>query len=219
MVATPGPYVGAFTRLAEDDVESARRFARQSLGEWSHQGFHIQHLNFYYGNLYIDSYSGDAAAAWRRITETEPLLQSSLLLRIQQVQADVLQHAGRCAVAMAAVSADPRPLLRQAEKSARRLDRQHLPWTNALARMIRAGAASVAGDAVRAERLLADAAGRFDLADMSLYAASARRHLGQLRGGDEGRALIEQADAWMRTQSIVNPGRMASCLVPGFRRA
>jgi hypothetical protein len=219
MVATPGPFVGTVVRLAEDDVEGARRFARQALGEWSHQGFHIQHLNFYYGSLYIDSYAGDAAAAWRRITETEPLLQSSLLLRIQQVQADVLQHTGRCAVAMAAVSADPRPLLRQAENSARRLDRQQLPWTSALAQLIKAGVASVRGDAGRAERLLADATERFESADMGLFAASARRHLGQLRGGDEGRELIEQADTWMRAQSILNPYRMAACLAPGFQKA
>lgn len=219
MLATPGPYVGAFIPLALDDVEGARRFARQALGEWSHQGFHIQHLNFYYGSLYIDSYAGDAAAAWRRIKETERLLQSSLLLRIEQVQADVIQHAGRCAVAMAAVSAGPGPLLRHAEKSARRLDRQQLPWTRAHAQGIRAAVANVRGDTVRAERLLADAVQRFEIADMGLFAASARHHLGQLRGGDTGRAMVEQAEAWMRAQSIVNPSRMASCLVPGFRQA
>ncbi len=219
MVATPGPFVGTIVRLAEDDIDGARRFADDALGQWSHQGFHIQHLNFYYGSLYIDSYAGDAAAAWRRITETEPLLQSSLLLRIQQVHADVIQHTGRCAVAMAAVSADPGPLLRVAEKSARRLDRQRLPWTSALAQLIKAGVASVRGDAGSAERLLADAAQRFDSADMAVFAASARRQLGQLRGGDEGRELIEQADTSMRVQLIVNPSRMASCLAPGFPKA
>ncbi len=219
MVATPGPFVGTVVRLAEDDVEGARRFASQALGEWSHQGFHIQHLNFYYGNLYIDLYAGDAAGAWRRITETEPVLESSLLLRIQQVHADVIQHTGRCAVAMAAVSADPRPLLRVAEKSARRLDRQQLPWTCALSQLIKAGVASVRGDAGRALQLLADATGRFESADMGVFAASARRHLGQLRGGDEGRELIEQADMSMRVQLIVNPSRMAACLAPGFPRA
>ena len=49
-----------------------------------------------------------------------------------------------------------------------------------------------------------------------------RRHgvsLVSVRGGDEGRVLIEQADAWMRAQSIRNPARMAACLVPGFARA
>ncbi len=219
MVATPGPYVGSFIRLAEDDVEGARRFAREALGQWSQQGFHIQHLNFYYGNLYIDLYAGDAAAAWRRITDTEPLLEPSLLLRIEQVRADVIQQTGRCAVAMAAVSADREPLLRVAEKSARRLDRLRLPWTSAYAQLIKAGVASVRGDAGRAERLLADAAQRYESADMGLFAASARHHMGHLRGGDEGRELIAQADAWMRAQSVVNPSRMASCLAPGFPRA
>ena len=60
---------------------------------------------------------------------------------------------------------------------------------------------------------------RFESADMGLFAASARRQLGQLRGGDEGRLLIEQADTWMSAQSIRNPARMASCLAPGFARA
>jgi hypothetical protein len=120
---------------------------------------------------------------------------------------------------MAAISADPGPLLRLAAKSARRLARQQLPWTRALAQLIKAGVASLRGDADRAERLLANAAELFESADMGLFAASARRHLGQLRGGDEGRELIEQADAWMRTQLIADPSRMASCLAPGFLRA
>ena len=216
MVATPGPFAGAFVRLVDDDVEGARRFAREALGQWSHQGFHIQHLNFYYGNLYIDSYAGDVAGAWRRIKETERVLESSLLLRIQQVHADVIQHTGRCAVAMAAVSGDSEPFLRQAENSARRLEQQQTGWAGALAQLIRAGVASVRRDERRAERLLADATERFETVKMGLFAASARRQLGQLRGGDEGRLSIEQADGWMRAQSIRNPARMASCLAPGF---
>ena len=51
---------------------------------------------------------------------------------------------------------------------------------------------------------------------MDLFAASTRRHLGQLRGGDLGRELVEQADGWMRSQLILNPSRMAACLAPGF---
>jgi hypothetical protein len=51
---------------------------------------------------------------------------------------------------------------------------------------------------------------------MGLFAAAARRRLGLLRGGDEGRTLIERADTWMRAQSVRNPPRMAACLAPGF---
>jgi tetratricopeptide (TPR) repeat protein len=216
MVATPGPFVGSVVRLGEDDAEGARRFAQDALGQWSHQGFHIQHLNFYYGSLYIDLYAGDAVGAWRRITETAPVLEASLLLRIRQVRGDVIQQTGRCAVAMAAVAPDPKPLLRVAVKSARQLDREHTPWTSALAQLVRAGVASVRGDTGRAGRLLADAAEQLERVDLGLFAASAQRRLGELRGGDEGRVRIERADSWMRAQSIRNPARLAACLAPGF---
>ena len=128
----------------------------------------------------------------------------------------MIQHAGRCAVAMAAMSTDPEPYLRQAEKSASRLEHQQTGWAVALAQLIRAGVASVRRDDRRTNRHLTEATERFESADMGLFAASARRQLGQLRGGDEGCVLIEQADAWMRGQSIRNPARMASCLAPGF---
>ena len=188
------------------------------LGPWSQRGFHIQHLNFYYGNLYADLYAGDVARAWRRITETAPALSSSLLLRIQQVRADVLQHGGRCAIAMAATAADPKRLLRQAEDYARRLDRERLPWTDALARLIRAGAASVRRDPDRAVRFLTVAAEGFEAIEMELFAAATRRQLGRLLGGAEGRTLIARADTWMAGQAIRRPDRMTACLAPGFEK-
>ena len=216
--ATPGPFVAAVVRLAADDVEGARTLAREALGRWSQRGFHIQHLNFYYGNLYADLYAGDVARAWRRITETAPVLSSSLLLRIQQVRADVLQHGGRCAIAMAATSADPKRLLRQAEDYARRLERERLPWTDALARLIRAGAASVRRDTDRAVRFLTVVAEGFEAIGMELFAAATRQQLGRLLGGAEGRTLITRADAWMASQAIRRPDRMTACLAPGFEK-
>ena len=53
---------------------------------------------------------------------------------------------------------------------------------------------------------------------MLLYAAAARRRLGEMLGGDEGRALVETADAWMRSETIVNPERMTEVFAPGFDR-
>ena len=56
----------------------------------------------------------------------------------------------------------------------------------------------------------------FEAVDMGLFAAAARRRLGTLLGGDAGRALIAQADAWMAAQEVRNPARMAAGLAPGF---
>ncbi len=55
-----------------------------------------------------------------------------------------------------------------------------------------------------------------DVQQVGLFAAAARRRLGEAIGGEAGRSLIAQADAWMSAQSIVNPGRMAACYAPGF---
>ncbi|MHC5544784.1 hypothetical protein ACYOEI_41655, partial [Singulisphaera rosea] len=57
----------------------------------------------------------------------------------------------------------------------------------------------------------------YDLVDMALYAAATRRQLGMILGGDEGRSLISEADAWMTRQGVVNPARMAAMYSPGFQ--
>jgi eukaryotic-like serine/threonine-protein kinase len=50
---------------------------------------------------------------------------------------------------------------------------------------------------------------------MALYAAVAKRRRGELMGGDEGQALVQQADDWMRGEQIKNPQGMATMLAPG----
>ncbi len=86
----------------------------------------------------------------------------------------------------------------------------------ALATVRRAAVASLRSDPTRALSLLQSAADQFDACDMALYAAATRRRKGQLLGGDEGRALVEAADAWMAGQGIKNPARMTALFAPGF---
>jgi hypothetical protein len=82
--------------------------------------------------------------------------------------------------------------------------------------LIRAGCQALRGNSDQTEQLLVTAIDQFQTVDMHLFAASARRRLGQLRGGDEGRALVEQADAWMRQQEIQRPDRWTAMIAPGF---
>jgi hypothetical protein len=88
--------------------------------------------------------------------------------------------------------------------------------SEALARLVGAGIAFARRDRRLAERLMCVAAEQLDAIEMRLYAAAARRRLGQLLGGDQGRGLIVQADVWMTGQGIKNPARMTAMLVPGF---
>ena len=52
-------------------------------------------------------------------------------------------------------------------------------------------------------------------AEMALHLAAARRRRGELVGGDEGRGLVEESNAWMTGQGIRNPDRMSLLLAPG----
>ncbi len=216
LAATTGTRIESLAWLADDNVPEARARADQAVQHWSRQRFHLQHLNQLCAHLDIDLYSGDGPAGWRRLCAARPALEASLLLRVQFVRVDILHSSGRCAVAAAAVSDGPRAMLRAAEGYARQLDRLRVPWASAHALSTRAGVAMVRGDSLNARRQLIAAVNAFDNVAMGIYAAAARRHLGNLVGGDEGRALIARADAWMSGQGITNPGRMAAGITPGF---
>jgi hypothetical protein len=82
--------------------------------------------------------------------------------------------------------------------------------------MTYAALAKQRGDAARASAFARQAAGEFEAADMALYAAAARRRLGELLNGDEGRQLIDESEAWMAKQQIKNPVAVSNLMAPGF---
>ena len=216
MESTLGTYPGVLARLAADDPAEARSLAAERIAQWSQQGFHVQHLTHYYGNTYIDLYEGDGNAAWQRAMTTWPLIRASLLTRIEHVMGDVLQCQCRSAVAAAAAAANPEPLRTVAEQIARKLLRKPIPFFHPAALLVRAGAALQRGDRGRSIRWLEQAVARADIQHVGLFAAAARRRLGETIGGETGRELIAQADQWMSSQDILNPTRMAACIAPGF---
>jgi serine/threonine protein kinase len=214
--ATTGTRVESWILLAADAVGDARARADEAVRNWSRQRFHLQHMHRIFAHLENDLYAGDGMAAWHRLCQARPALDASLLLQIQHLRVDVLHFSGRCAVSAAAVAPDPRPLLRAADGFARRLERQRVPWASAMALLFRAGASSVRGDTNGAVAGLIAAAAAYDGVAMGLHAAAVRRQLGGLLGGDEGLALIAKADAWMTSQGVRNPARMAASTAPGF---
>ena len=135
-------------------------------------------------------------------------------MRMQKIRVFFYERRARCALAAAFGAADPGPLLHAAERDARRLDREGMAWSRALSLPIRAGVAAARGDRSRAATLFAEAVQQLEAVDMNLYAAASRRRLGEILGGDEGRAQVERADSWMSQQGIRNPARMADVFAP-----
>jgi hypothetical protein len=208
--------IRTFVRLADDKAELARRELRQVMDEWSQQDFHVQHMNRLFDEVQIDLYQGEGSAAWERVTAQWPALARSCLLRVQQVRILLLHLRARAALAAAPAAAKPKPLLDAAERDARLLRRERIAWAEALAQLVLAGVVMGRHDAGRARQLLEDAAGRLESAGLHLHAVAARRRLGEQLGGSEGHRLVEQADAWMKSQNIRRPDRMTALLVPGF---
>jgi hypothetical protein len=138
------------------------------------------------------------------------------MLRMQVARISSLHLLGRTALAAASGSPFPASFLEQAREAADKLSAEQIPWAEPLAAMLRAGAAMIEGDRPLAASLLANAASGFEATDMALYLAAARRRMGELVGGDEGRAQVEEATEWMMEQGVVNPDRMTEMLAPGL---
>jgi len=161
-------------------------------------------------------YRGDADAAWLLLDELALILRRTSLARIQVMRIESLYLRARSALAMAARHGPHRRFLSVARTGAQRIARERMPWSDPIALLLSGAIAHLEGRRSLALRFLDEAIGRFDGADMKLYAAAARRRIAALRDDARGRELKGQADAWMAAQGIKNPAAMTRMLAPGL---
>jgi hypothetical protein len=194
-----------YAALAADDAAGARARADEAMRQWTPQAFHAQHYYHMVALAHADLYEGDGAAAWRRLTAQWRALQRSRFLRVQVVRVEALSLRGRAA--LAAAVARPREaggLMRVALESAEAIERERLPWAEALALLLRAGVARLTGQHDELRARLDAAAQRFAGEGMLLHAWVARRW-------DERAAC----DQWLAGQWVRRPERLAALLAPG----
>ena len=201
--------------LAADDPDKARAEVIEALKAWSHDGFHLQHYVSLHALAQIELYTGDVEVAWKHIEGQWQALEDSLLLRIPMVRVEAMQLRARAALSATGAGHDA-VKLRLAEKMAGKIEKVDISWSKPFATLIRAAVAQQRGNFEHSKTLLSEAAVGFEHADMRLYAAAARRCLGETLGDARGRQLIAAADAWMIEQTIKNPKAMTRMLAPGF---
>jgi serine/threonine protein kinase/tetratricopeptide (TPR) repeat protein len=201
--------------LATDDPDRAREEVISAMMQWPREGFHLQHYTSLVALAQIELYTGDFEVAWKHMDQQVKPLERSLLLRTQGLRIDMLHLRARLALA-SAFGPDRNERLRIAGNCANRIAREDMAWSNPLANFTLGALAKQRGDSSRAEALTKKALDGFEAADMALYAAAARRRLGELRSGDEGRELIAQSEEWMSKQQIKNPVAVTNLMAPGF---
>jgi hypothetical protein len=202
--------------LVADDPAAAREEVIISMQQWSKQGTHLEHFYELVALVSADLYEGKIAEAKSRVDLQWRPMQRALLTMVQTVRVHLWRLRGQTTLAAAAL-ADGREkavLLRQASAAARRIERERASWARPFGEILQAGIAALHGETERAIALYGDAARTAEEAEMAFVAAVARRCRGLLLGGDEGRALVEGADAWMARVAVRSPSRMAATVAP-----
>jgi hypothetical protein len=201
--------------LAHGDVEGARAGVAAAKARWTADGFTLETYYTMFAEVQTELYVGAPDVAWRVLMDRWPALGRSFLLRIQTVRFMALHARARTAIALAEREPAGRAtLLADAERSASQLARDRTAWGLPLAALARAGIARVRGESPNA--LLADAARDFTRFDMRLHSAVASRAEGILRGGDPGRALREEAEAFLSAQGVSDVERVTALVAPGL---
>jgi hypothetical protein len=131
-----------------------------------------------------------------------------------------LHLRGRAAAALAleSESSARRALLRRAKRHAAAIARIDVTCTPHWAGTILAAVAAQEGRTGDALSLLRSAEAGFEEIEMPGYAESCRRRRGEILGGDEGRALVAEADERLRSRGVVNPSRWADAYLPRVSR-
>jgi predicted Ser/Thr protein kinase len=203
--------------LAADKPDEGERETVESIARWSHKRFYRQHYSAMLARVQTALYRSDGEAAWRLLAEQESRFRASYLRRVQVIGIEWLYLRARSALAIATTNGSSRRrFLSVARACARRIAGERMPWSDPIALLLRAGIVHLEGNTQLALRHLHDAADRFERADMNLYLAVARRRIAALQHDAPGRALQQQAEAWMAAQNIRNPAGMTRMLAPGF---
>ena len=206
--------------LRTGDAAHARAIVDEATRSWTVRARHNQHYWAFFALAQIDLYEGKARDAYERCRVEIPRSRRALTFQVEILHMQALHARARAAILLATQVAghERAALLREAERDADKLASTVTPYTTPLAELTRAGIAGVRGDDAAAVSALERAAMGFDGASMRLHSAVARRLLGELRGGDEGKQKIAEADAWMSAQEIAEPARMTEMIAPGLRR-
>ncbi|WP_437535016.1 protein kinase [Sorangium sp. So ce726] len=211
MIGLNGAYL---LDLAADRPASARVTVDAAMERWSRAGYHLQHFREAVARGRIALYEGDADAALRFILAGTPPLLGSGVVAVPLVRGELHYLRALASLAVAARGGARAIALRAfALADARALDRRDVFWGPPVAAMLRASVAGQRGRATEAAERMRSAEAALDRLGAALLAVAARRMRGIWLGGDEGRALVASADAWMEARGVRRPARFAATLV------
>jgi hypothetical protein len=199
--------------LMDDQVATARDVLARTQTDLSRRevtSLHWQHLQ---SSAWTELYAGAAAKAVEVLDRGLPPIRRAFLYRVYLIKATgTLARTAAWLGALSDGAPAPRRLRAAIERACGGLGGD--PMSRAVARLAAAGLAVLRGDLDAAAADYRSAALGFDAADTTTVAAAARWRLGELLGGDAGRALVDQARAALVAEGIVRPDRVVAMFAP-----
>jgi hypothetical protein len=207
---------GNTARLVAGDPTAAREDVAVSMQQWSKQGTHVEHFYELIALTNADFYEGRPEEARARVlAQWRPMRRALLMTTVQSVRIHLWRMRAQATLAIAVgQTSDRAARLAEVGDAARRIERERTGWGAPFAKMLRAGIAGAEQKVEPAAALYEEAAQAADAAQMALVAAVARRCRGLLLGGDEGKKLVSEAEAWMRKMTVRSPERFAATIAP-----
>ena len=200
------------TWLALDDPQTARRMIADAMAEWSKSGFHLQHYFDFVAETNVDLYTGEARAAFERVSRFWPALEESLWQRVEVVRIDTHVHRARCALAAIAAGVDVKRARALARKDARVLSREAAPWARPNALQIQGTLAWLDGRGPDAAKFLDAAEQAFSAVEMPLHAAVVALRKAECVGETPPEVALQR----IRARGVMNPRAIADMLAPGW---
>jgi serine/threonine protein kinase len=202
--------------LAADDVQRVRVDVAEAQRRWSPDGAYVQSYYAQVALLSADLYQGRPDLAYAVLREELPRMKRAHLMRVQFIRVVLTDLHGRTALARAQrTSGSERvELLVEAERDARRLEREKVAWAQPLAALLRGGLATLRGHTEVARAAFVSALTGFEGADMAMHVATAKLCLGKTVEGEEGRRLVGEGIASLEQRHVRRPEQFAAMLAP-----
>ncbi len=203
-------------RLASDEPEKLEIELREALEQWSHRGFHVQHYWELVCQVETTMYRGEGEEGWHFLNFQWKALKKSQYLRVQFVRIEMWHLYARSALAAIVQGAERDPLLKAAQRTAQKIEKEKRQYGDALALLIRAAVAVIYGQKALAIELLEESEEKCIATDMYLFATATNYRRGQLIGGTQGKDLMQAACNWMKDQHIKCPEKIFDMVAPGI---
>lgn len=208
----------SFFAALEGDYARGHAEADYAFGPSASQPSPVESLFNLLSHTRVDLCEGKGHVALQRVESYEPGLLGSLALKatIYRTMFESTRLLALLAVARASEGPERTKRYKQAADGAKKFPRSGVECTTPLSELVLAAVAAARDDNGEALRLLERAEGGFLAQGMMAHHAVVRRRKGQLLGGREGAALVEDAERWLAAQGARNFADISRLIAPGF---